>query len=249
MPIITIQCSYRGIVSLFDGVLWRADLPDRDERPTCDSATHPLPAAGEHLPLARFSLLVGQEIRHALNLGPVRHLLGELSDSTQFWNETDGTVNPKRMADRECVARFLGLRALGGDAYAGKPDDFLAKTMKSLNGGPNSHGSLTADFRSVMSLASEILGQDAFRKPPRIGPNGRRSPVNKPLVESLSIAPAAVPDDRAELLVKRKKDLVRRLGKLMGDSDFFESMSVGTKTTRQVKIRFGRPRDLARGVL
>ena len=193
--------------------------------------------------------LVGQEIRHALNPGPGRDLLRELAESQEFKKATDGTVNPKRMADRECVLRFLAFRSLGDRVYAGKLDDFLMNALKALNDDPHGHPSLSADFRRAMSLASDIFGREAFRKPPRVGYAGWRSPVNKPLFESLSIALAEVPDDRTGLVRNRKKDVVSRLNKLMVDPEFHESISVGTQTTRQVKKRFGSMRELIQGVL
>ena len=191
--------------------------------------------------------LVGQEIRHALNPGPARDLLSELAGSAEFLRATDGTVNPKRMADRECVLRFLAFRSLGDDAYGGKLDDFLMNAMKHLNSAPARHPSLRDDFRRAMSLAWDLFGNEAFRKPNRPGYKRWRSPVNKPLFESLGVALAEVPEARAEWLRGRKDEVMARLRTLMDDAQFFESISVGTQTTRQLKVRFGRMRELVRG--
>ena len=191
--------------------------------------------------------LVGQEIRHALNPGLARKLLRELAESPEFLKATDGTVNPKRMADRECVLRFLAFRSLGDESYGGKLDEFLMAAMKHLNGAPGRHSSLREDFRRSMSLAWELFGKEAFRKPNRLGYKQWRSPVNKPLFESLSVALAEVPESGAKWLRSRKDEVVAQLGGLMENAEFFESISVGTQTTRQVKIRFGRMRELVRG--
>ena len=191
--------------------------------------------------------LVGQEIRHALNPGEARDLLRELARSAEFLRATDGTVNPRRMADRECVLRFLAFRSLGDDSYGGKLDDFLMNAMKHLNGAPARHPSLRDDFRGAMSLAWDLFGKEAFRKPNRPGYKRWRSPVNKPLFESLGVALAEVSEARAEWLRGRKDEVVACLRTLMRDAEFFESISVGTQTTRQVKVRFGRMRELVRG--
>ena len=191
--------------------------------------------------------LVGQEIRHALNPGPARDLLCELAGSAEFLRATDGTVNPKRMADRECVLRFLAFRALGDDSYGGKLDDFLMSGMKYLNAAPARHPPMCDDFRRAMSLAWDLFGKEAFRKPNRPGYKRWRSPVNKPLFESLGVALAEVSETRAEWLRGRKDEVMARLRALMDDAEFFESISVGTQTTRQVKVRFGRMRELVRG--
>ncbi len=193
--------------------------------------------------------LVGQEIRHALNPGEARDLLQQLAESDEFRRATDGTVNPRRMADRECVLRFLAFRALGDASYAGKQDEFLMRAMKWLNGHTDTHLALSADFRRAMVLAAEIFGKEAFRKPPRAGYKGWRSPVNKPLFESLAVALAEVPEGRVDGLRERKTELVVGLRELMGDAEFFESISVGTQATRQVTIRFERMRQLVGGRL
>ena len=71
-------------------------------------------------------------------------------------------------------------------------------------------------------------------------------PVNKPLFESLGVALAEVPEARVEWMRGRKDELAADLRALMDDAEFFESISVGTQTTRQVKVRFGRMRELVR---
>ena len=192
--------------------------------------------------------LKGQEVRHALNPGPARDLLRELADSAEFLRATDRSVSPLRMADRECVLRFLAFRSLGVGSYEGKLDDFLLRAMRALNTNDSGHAALAGGFRRAMSLASEIFGREAFRKPRRPGYGKWRSPVNKPLFECLSVALAEVGASRSDILLSRKDEVVSGLTGLMGDAEFIESISVGTQTTRMVGIRFGRIRALVRGL-
>lgn len=191
--------------------------------------------------------LVKQEIRHALNPGPARELLRKLASSDEFLSATDRTVNPKRMADRECVLRFLAFWSMDTGSYGGKLDDFLMSAMRSLNDDPSNHPALSTDFRRAMSLSSHIFGREAFRKPSL--PGYPRSPVNKALFESVAVALAAFPEDRTELLRNRREYLVDGLKALMDDVEFYESISVGTQATRKVNLRFGRMRRLVLGVL
>ncbi len=191
--------------------------------------------------------LVKQEIRHALNPGPARALLRELAASDEFLSATDRSVNPKRMADRECVLRFLAFWSLDKGSYSGKLDDFLMSAMRFLNDEPGRHSSLSTDFRRAMSLSSDIFGREAFRKPSL--PGYPRSPVNKALFESVAVALAEVSEDRTEMLRNRREDIVDGLNKLMADADFHESISVGTQATRKVNLRFGRMRRLVLGIL
>lgn len=98
-----------------------------------------------------------------------------------------------------------------------------------------------------MSLAWDLFGEEAFRKPNRSGYHRSRSPVNKPLFESLGVALAEVPEDTVEGLRGHRDEVVADLRALLDDAEFCESISVGTQTTRQVKVRFGRMRELVRG--
>ncbi len=193
--------------------------------------------------------LTGQEVRHALNPGPARDLLGELANSDEFLTATGRSVNPRRMADRECVLRFLAFRCLGVEEYAGKLDDFLLRAMKLLNQDPSRHAVLADDFRRAMSLASSVFGGEAFRKLRRPGFAQWRRPVSKPLFESLAVALAEITADRIPLLIDRKDDVVLDLVRLKEDPEFVESISIGTQTTRQVAIRFARTGELIRGIL
>ena len=74
--------------------------------------------------------------------------------------------------------------------------------------------------------------------------------MNKPLFESLSVTLAEVPSEYSGLLRIRKEKLIEDLAQLMEeDEEFFDSISVGTQTTRQVKIRFTRMREMVQEVL
>ena len=193
--------------------------------------------------------LKGQEIRHALNPGRARDLLRELAESAEFLRATDGSVSPKRMADRECVLRFLAFRSLGVESYTGKLDEFLFRAMRSLNEDDSRHRAFADDFRRAMSMASDIFGREAFRKPRRPGYARWRSPVNKPLFECLSVVLAEVDDGQTGFLLARKDEVVSGVGMLMEDAEFFESISVGTQTTKMVGIRFGRLEELIQGII
>ncbi|MDE2730090.1 MAG: DUF262 domain-containing protein [Bacteroidota bacterium] len=194
--------------------------------------------------------LVAQEIRHALNPGPARDLLADLARTRSFLEVTDESVSKKRMADRECVLRFLAFLALGEEKYEGKLDDFLMGAMEFLNDRPDRHEWLRREFQRSMSLALDIFGKDAFRKPSQPAIGQRRNPVNKALFESVSVALAEVSRNQAAMLRNLKDRLVADLAKIMTeDEQFVASISVGTGSLSNVRYRFGRMRELVRGVL
>ena len=194
--------------------------------------------------------LTPQEIRHALNPGTVRDLLADLANSESFLIATDRSVSSKRMVDRECVLRFLAFRAMGDRRYKGKLDDFLMNTMAFLDKEPEMQGELRREFLRSMSLASNIFGKEAFRKPSQTGDGQRRNPVNKAVFESLSVALAEVSETEAEVLSSRKEKLVAGLGKIMKeDTQFKKSISLGTGSRHNVEYRFSRMRELMQEVL
>jgi hypothetical protein len=131
--------------------------------------------------------LNGQEIRHALNKNPARDFLKELANSSEFISATDGSVKPDRMADRECVLRFLAFKIQSWESYSDSTlDTFLGSTMKRLNRMPrNELDDLKADFIRAMRAARTIFLDDAFRKRYVIGQG--RSVVSKALFETWSV--------------------------------------------------------------
>ena len=110
--------------------------------------------------------LNGQEIRHALNPDPIREYFKTLARSTQFVYATNGSIKPNRMADRECVLRFLAFHMEPWERYAADSlDSHLENTMKAINAmEPDRREALAADFRKAMAAAARIFGDDAFRK-------------------------------------------------------------------------------------
>ncbi len=193
--------------------------------------------------------LVAQEIRHALNPGPAREFIRDLASSDEFAKATDHSVSPKRMADCECVLRFLAFRTLGLDNYGGKFDTFLTRAMRHLNQSSEKHAELRNDFIRAMSLAQEVFGRDAFRKPKKLGDKSR-SPVNKALFESVSVALAEVPRSRTVALKQRREKIVEEFRRLIEDDpEFFNSISVRTSKTKHVTVRFARAREILRGIV
>ena len=190
--------------------------------------------------------LLPQEIRHALYPGPARVLINELARDPTFLEATDRSVSAKRMADRECVLRFVAFyRNLNN--YRGNFDDFLVTAMKSLNNTSNSEIiRLRNDFCNAMRLAVELFGSDAFRRP---STDTRRKPINKPLFESWSVNLAYIKEPRMrDRLVERKEQVRSGFAKLMKDDDFEQSISIGTQWGTRVRIRFGRIKELLRRV-
>ena len=186
--------------------------------------------------------LSGQEIRHALNQGVATRLLEELAKSEEFQSAVDGSVSPKRMADRECVLRFLAFKLCSPNDYSsrGDLDTFLNDRMQQINRlGKENHDNLELlrhDFRRAMVAARRIFDNQAFRK--YFPHESRRSPVSKALFEVWSVNLAKLDDGQLELLVARRCQLMKKFAKLMDDIEFMNAISYSTGDSRRVLYRF-----------
>lgn len=185
-------------------------------------------------------ILNGQEIRHALHPGPVRSYLKELSETEEFLHATDRAIKTDRMADRECVLRFLAFHIDSWKKYtANDLDGYLGISMKKINK-MNSHerSSLSGDFRKAMRAAFDIFNNDAFRKRYDLN-ESRRKPINKALFETWGAGLACRSDEEIEVLVTCKDKIISQFVSLMNDdSEFDAAISSSTGVPARVKKRF-----------
>ena len=184
-------------------------------------------------------ILNGQEIRHALNPGPVRNYLEALAQSSEFKKATDDSIKELRMADRECVLRFLAFYINPPEKYATNDlNGYLGKVMEKINEmSSKERDSLSADFKKAMCAASDIFGEYAFRK--RTNIDDRRRPVSKALFESWSVQLARCSPEQIRVLVEKREDVQRRFIQLMSvDEEFNNAISFATGTPRRVRKRF-----------
>ncbi len=193
-----------------------------------------------------------QEIRHALNQGIATQFLAQLANSEEFKKATDYSIRDDRMADRECVLRFLAFTLMPYTKYdktIESFDDFLNKTMKDLNKmAPQTSDELQRQFKRAMNAAYKIFDKDAFRK--RIKDNDPRQPINKALLESWSVNLSQLTDNQLALLIQRRGIVKQKFIALMNiDRAFNEAISQGTGDQKKVKYRFKAIEDMIVEVL
>ncbi len=194
--------------------------------------------------------LNGQEIRHALHPGPVREYLKSLAESREFLKATDGSISRGRMADRECVLRFLAFHIEPWEKYADNSlDDYLGKTMDKLNEMSDSERQAIAkQFAKAMEAAYRIFGDDAFRKRNKM--EGRRRPVSKALFETWSVQLARCSPADVSSLIRKKKSVRRAFINLLNnDSEFDRAISYSTGTPTRVRLRFRAIKELVEGLV
>ena len=181
--------------------------------------------------------LSAQEIRHALNQGEATRMLARLADSNEFKQAVDYGIRDDRMADRECVLRYLAFTMTSYTLYEKDFDGFLNKAMAAINKLPvHERQSLENKFIRAMRIARGIFGKDAFRK--RYREDAPRQPINKPLFESWSVNLNQLSDEQVGKLALRKDELRRKFINLMDDNKFNEAVSYATGDPKKVRLRF-----------
>jgi hypothetical protein len=149
------------------------------------------------------------------------------------------------MNDREVALRFAAFWLRGVEGYAEQPamDTFLETTTEWLDDEKrvpdiDLQGMYVA-FRSAMSNAQLVFGEHAFRKWPLR--TAYRSPVNRALVETWSIALALKdPED----LKRRKEAIVAAARQRMTtDYRYLEAITSSTGDRQKVRYRFDAARQ------
>lgn len=194
--------------------------------------------------------LNGQEIRHAMHRGPVREYLKKLSAMDSFKIATDNSIESNRMADRECILRFLAFFIAPWEEYASKNiDGFLGQTMIKLNQiSLDQYKRLAGDFERAMKAASGLFENDAFRK--RYDMDAGRRPISKALFETWSVALARRSDSQIVSLCQQHSEVRKQFVELMNnDREFDVSISYSTATPARVRKRFQAIDDLVRRFL
>ncbi|MGO4571042.1 DUF262 domain-containing protein [Microvirga sp. 2TAF3] len=199
--------------------------------------------------------LTGQEIRNALNKGPVRKYLRDLAEDPTFKSATDSSVRDDRMDAQEMVLRFLAFRMTKPSDYrVNDLDTFLNEAMRKINAMTEEERTrLASEFFRAMRTAHSIFGTVAFRKP-RMGGNGQvrtgRNPVSKPLFEAWSVALAGLGDDQVTIAINRRDEIIAEFQTLLAqDPEFVISVSYSTGVPTRVTKRFGSIEFLLQKVL
>ncbi len=195
-------------------------------------------------------ILNGQEIRHALNPGPARDYLKMLAESDEFLKATAYSIGKIRMADRECVLRFLAFYMNSWENYHNNDlDGYLVDAMKRINQmNQDERNKLEVTFIKAMKAAKEIFDTDAFRK--RFNVDDRRKPVNKALFEIWGVGLAKCSPIEIRELKCRHRLVKRKFMNLLNDGQEFEkSISFSTGSPQRVKKRFKTIENLIREIL
>lgn len=182
-------------------------------------------------------VLNAQELRNSIYRGPFNDLLRELVKDEKF-RACIGTAAPrKRMADEELLLRFFTLRSRLS-AYRPPLKKFLNDYM--FDNQDPSKAVLTSHrrlFATTVDRIHTVFGSDAFKPTDKRGNATERAP-NRALFDAqmLAFSWASKNADFA----KKQKSIVQKFGRLYGDEDFVDSISLATGDRSRILSRVNR---------
>lgn len=181
--------------------------------------------------------LTRQQMRNCLYNGSATRWLRDASESDLFQQTTGGSLDRKKMRDREAINRFCAFELLKWKGYHGDMDSFLAEALEKMNTFRDSDlAELSNRFDTAMRNNWLLFGRHAFRKSLR-EIEGRRSPFNIALFEVCATAFSGVDYKKVE----RRSDTLRKaIRKLLADSSFLQAVTYATNDPKRVRTRFKR---------
>jgi len=180
-------------------------------------------------------VLTRQQMRNAIYNGPATRFLKEEASTELFHKATGGSLDPKKMQDREFVNRFCSFALLELETYKGDMDDWLARGLTRLAELPEPERlALREKFRRGLANNFTVFGKHAFRKHRTMDQS--RSIINAALFDVMMAHLAA----RTETSVAEPANALRQaFYKRMEDERFKKAITYGPNTPKEVRARFG----------
>lgn len=181
--------------------------------------------------------LTRQQMRNCLYNGAATRWLKEASRSDAFLRATGGSLDPKRMRDREAINRFCAFSIFGWESYkSGDMDSFLAEALDRMNGQERDRlGPLREQFERSMDINFALFGNHAFRKSLAGDPQNYRSVLNIALFDVCSVLLSRFD---LESLAARAYAIKNAIRDLIQDQGFKHSITYSTNSRKQVEKRF-----------
>lgn len=191
--------------------------------------------------------LTRQQMRNCLYNGHATLWLKEASANETFITTTGGSLDKKKMRDREAINRFLAFYLIGDAQYkGGDMDYFLASGLETFNLLPvEQRNELSNNFIHSMRVNKYLFADHAFRKS-LASPYANRSVLNIALFDVLSVIFSRLSRDT---VVANADKLRAYVINLIGDNKFAHSISYSTNSTKQVHARFSIARERLKEVL
>lgn len=178
--------------------------------------------------------LTRQQMRNCLFMGQATSFLKSEATTPLFLNATGGSLDAKKMRDREFVNRFCAFQLIPLNEYKGDMDGFLARCLRKMNNlSAGELEQLSAQLKSSLSNNVKVFERHAFRKHSNV--QNPRSVINASLWDVMSTGLSRY----SESIVEARADALREgFFALVGDPEFDKSITYGTNDTKRVVKRF-----------
>jgi hypothetical protein len=191
--------------------------------------------------------LTRQQMRNCLFNGEATQWLRDAAKSEHFVTATGGSLDSKKMRDREAINRFCAFTLLGVGEYRGDMDSFLARSLNKMNElSKRELSKLRDSFDQSMENNEMLFKHHAFRKSAGGADYSARSVLNIAFFDVCSVIFQSLSYEQVETNQARIRTAVRVLLK---DADFVRAITYSTNSTRAIKERFQRMNELMKEVL
>ena len=178
--------------------------------------------------------LTRQQMRNSLYMGKATQFLRSEAKTDIFKSATGGSLNQKKMRDREFVNRFCSFQILDLHEYKGDMDEFLAECLRRMNEFSDADlTSLSKKFHTGLSNNLFLFAQHAFRRHERN--QEYRSVLNASFWDVMS---TGLSNYDVELIRNSANEIRDTVYELLEDDEFITSIRYGPNDTRKVHYRF-----------
>lgn len=179
-------------------------------------------------------VLTRQQMRNAIYNGPATRFLKDEAATELFRAVTGGSLNTKKMQDREFVNRFCSFSLLPFESYKGDMDDWLARGLTRL---AKLNETERETLRNKLHLGLQnnylVFRRHAFRKHRQT--EQPRSILNASLFDVMM---AELSKRDAESVDSKSAELREAFYDLMDNPTFTKAITYGPNTPKEVRTRF-----------
>lgn len=190
--------------------------------------------------------LKSQEIRNCMSANKTRGLMQKLSNSTEFKDATDYSINGLRMEDQEIVLRFcafyyLSIKHVKDFKYSGNMELFLDETLEILNKEEDKTLiEIETLFINSMKNAFHLFGKYSFRKclHEHFLPDSRRQFINKSLFTTYSVLLSSLDNKKIEAKYEAGYLNNKLANEISSNAKYFDSITNGTNDLVRLNYSF-----------
>jgi hypothetical protein len=189
-------------------------------------------------------VLTRQQMRNALYNGKATQFLKDEASTPLFQQVTGGSLDVKKMQDREFVNRFCSFSLFPLETYKGDMDEWLARGLKELATlTEHETEKLRAKFHLGLQNNQTVFGIHAFRK--HRNSTQSRSRINAAIFDVM-MAELSTKDN--SVVIENSARIQAAFVKRMDDVDFEQSVRYGPNAQQAVRKRFEIASEMMREV-